>query len=419
MWHLNGQQIATASATTNTTISQDVTSFANGTNTWNVTATDTSGDTDVVSGSFATPATLEIRDELDQTLVDTATANLTFFGEDETVVTRSTSDGKIDMSGLPLHESFVIQVEANGYVTRESFARSVVERQTIYVLPDTANTVETQFAIDDPTGQFAASDTRVFVKKPIETNGTTNYEVVVADNLGTGTWTTTLHQDQRYIIEVEDTESGEIRQVGPYVASVSELVTLEVDELNFQFSDGVGQAEYAWNATYVNETEPAIDFQFEANETVDSFHVTISQRFNDSTVILDETVTNHDGPIDRRAAIPDHIENPNQTTWNVTWTAEIDGDRATGSTLVGKSGLPANLPGLSQHILSIVGILGIFLVAGLFSQANVSIGAITTSLVAAGLWFVGIIPEAVSGIFIAIALMVGVLYHVRLGQQPR
>ena len=419
VWHLNGQQIATGTATAETTLSKDVTNLQDGTNTWNVTVTDTTGDTAVASGSFATPATLEIRDELDQSLVDSATATVTFFGDDESVVTRTTSDGTIDMSGLPLDESFIVQVEADGYVTRESFARSVVERQTVYVLPDTADTVETQFEIDDPTGQFEAQSTRVFVKKPITDGGTTTYETVVADNLGTGTWTTTLEQGGRYLIEVENANTGEIRQLGPYVASVSELVTLEVDQLEYQFSGQIAKSGYRWNATYVNQTEPTIEFQFAANETVDRFHVTISERYNDSRVILDEQRVNHNGPIVLEAPIPETVDNPDQTTWNVTWTATVDGETTESSTLVGKSGLPANIPGVGDEILSMVGILAIFVVAGLFSQANFSVGAITTALVAAGLWFVGILPNAVSGLFIAIALLVGVLYHVHRGPQPR
>jgi hypothetical protein len=423
VFELNGNQIETVSTTQSGTISVDTSAFSEGTNTWTATATDSTGNTTSVSGSFATPATLEIRDELSQELVnDTQTTlNVTFFGSEGSVTTRETSTGKVDMSGLPLDESFTVQVEADGYLTRQSFARSVVERDTIYLLNSSTETVSTQFEIDDPTGQYDQQSTRIFVKKPIEKDTGTVYEVVVSDYVGPGGWTTELAKDERYLIEVEDASTGRSTEVGPYVASVSERVPLEIDELEFDFAGSIrdGQINYEWNAGYLNQTGPAVDFAFQADARVDRLHVEIYQQHNENNVILNETIRNHEGPIDLRALVPESVENPDQTNWNVEWEATIDGEKADGSRLVGSGTLNPNFPGVGNTVLSIVGVLSIFVVAGFFSQANVSVGAIATSLVAGALWFVGVIPDAVSGIFIAVALMVGVMYHVQRGPQAR
>ena len=420
-WYLNGQQVDTTTATDSGTVSVDVTGFVGGSNDWSVVAEDTTGATTSIEGSFATPNTLEIRDEQnpDQLVTTDTEIEVTFFGDDQTVETRTTTDGTIDMSGLPLDESFTVQVDADGYLVRQSFARSVVERQEIFVLNDSAETVETQFEVNDPTGQFPSETSRVFVKKPIERGGTTQYEVVVADQIGSGGWTTTLAKDQRYLIEVENPNTGEIRQLGPYVASVNEVVTLNVDDLNYDFTQNVGDVNFDWDATYINETGPAIDFQFVADDTIDKFDVTIHKRNNESVTILEEQFTNYNGNISLRAMIPEYIEDPDTTTWVVNWNATIDGETTDSSTIVGRGTLGTSIPGVGGTVLSIVGVLAIFVVAGLFSAANVSVGAIATSLVAAGLWFVGIIPSAVSGAFIAVALMIGIITHVQRGPQPR
>jgi hypothetical protein len=55
----------------------------------------------------------------------------------------------------------------------------------------------------------------------------------------------------------------------------------------------------------------------------------------------------------------------------------------------------------------------ILLVGGLFSQANIGVGTIATALVAGGLWFIGALPAEVSGLAIALALLLGAMTFVR------
>lgn len=421
-WKLNGQTVKTATTTQDGLFSADVSSFTGGLNDWSLTAEDSTGDTTSVSGSFRTPTRLEIRNETNPSDLVTSQAEVevTFFSNEDSVVTRTTTDGTIDMSGLPLNEDFTVSVDAEGYYERQSYVSSIVEQQELYILNDTKPTVETQFEVEDPTGKYSSGDTRVFVLKAITQNGQTEYKPIVSDLLGVGGWTTTLAKDERYIVELEDPQTGDRRQVGPYVARISERVPIEIEEFSFDFSGEVGDIGYQWNAKYLNTSsvEPAVDFVFSADQTIEKLTVEIRHQHTDE-VILSETFRNYNGPIDLRAGIPDKYEDPDQTNWVVDWNATINGDTIESTTLVGDGRLQPNTPGLGDRVLSIVGVLVIFIVAGLFSQANVSVGAISTSLVAGGLWFVGIIPSSVSGIFIAISLMIGVMYHIRLGPQAR
>lgn len=416
-WFLNNNSLKTTQVSSDSTVSVETDQYQAGLNEWRVEATDSQGNTDSISGSFRTPTELELRNETspDELVTEESNVTVTFFadGSDETI-TKTTSDGKLNMTGLPLNEDFTVQVEAENYTTRESYVSSVVERQRIYLLPKNADSATVRFDVSDPTGQFSSETTRVFVKKPITRNNETTYETVVADIIGTGTWTTTLERSQRYKIEVRDIDSGATRELGPYVATADELVELEIDQLDFSFSDQFGDGiGYHVNAEYVNQTGPGVEFTFDAEKRIDRLDVVIYQRNDEDTVILNETIYNHDGPISLRGVVPESVDNPDTKSWVVAWDVKIDGETYDGTEVAGSGQLPQDVPGVGQTILSAVGMLVIFVVAGLFSQANVGIGAITTAIVAGALWFIGVVPGAVSGIGIAVALLIGILYHVR------
>jgi hypothetical protein len=254
----------------------------------------------------------------------------------------------------------------------------------------------------------------VFIKKATTVNGTTEFRRIVGDRIGTGGFSTLLEQDERYLIEVENIETGEIRELGPYVTTTSKLVELELDEIDFGYSGSVEDTGYEWSAEYINETAPAIDFAFDYDGRLKRLDVVIRQRGGNETKIFDETYLNFEGTIQERILLPSTIEDPDTTTWIVEWNA-TNSPSLKGSAIIGKEQMPLGLGGVDSTVLSFVGVFVILLVAGLFSAANLSVGAITTSLVAAGLWFIGVLPGSVSGMAIAVALLVGVLYHIRRG----
>lgn len=415
VWQVNGTTVNTTTVTSAGTYSVDTTQFGPGENNWTVTATDPAGQSASASGSFGVPTEIEIRDELTGNLVTTQTdIEVTFFGDEDTVITRTTTNGTVDMSTLPLDQSYTIQVNASGYYERQSFARSVADQHVHYLLNESATAVETEFQLSDPTGEFSPRNSRIFIKKAIELNGTTEFRTIVGDRIGTGSFSTLLERDQRYLIEVEQIETGEIRELGPYVATSSKTVELEVDQIDYGFTGSADDVGYQWNAEYTNKTTPAIDFAFDYDGRLERLDVVIYQRGGNETVLFDETYLNFEGTIQERIPIPPSIENPDQATYIVEWNA-TNSPSLRGSATLGKQQLPLGLGGVDDGILSMVGVFIILLVAGLFSAANLSIGAITTSLVAAGLWFIGILPGEVSGLAIAVALLIGVMYHVRRG----
>jgi hypothetical protein len=141
------------------------------------------------------------------------------------------------------------------------------------------------------------------------------------------------------------------------------------------------------------------------------------KRSSTGNVVYETSYSDVTAPISLKVDLPT-VENPKSETWVVSWEATIvdeNGNEETVSdaTTIGQTQMEIPIPGVPQGMLSLVGILAVLCVGGLFSAANVGVGGVATALSAAGLWLVGILPEEVSGGFILIALFVAVLYHVQ------
>jgi hypothetical protein len=255
----------------------------------------------------------------------------------------------------------------------------------------------------------------VTVSKSFTRNGQTNQQVVVSDVIGVGGYSTVLEQDQRYLLKVIDTETGNRRTVGPYVATQAETVRLEIAALDFENQDP--QINYEWGASFQNETAPAIDFRFSSDDetTVENLDVEIVQRDGNVT-LLDKTFDNP-GTVKQELIIPIGTVNAESAVWEVTWTATIGGEQERGSEVVGQSSLGVPVPEMSQGVLTAMSVLFILMIAGLFSQANVAAGGVVTSLTAGGLFFVGALPGSASGLLIATALVVSIIAYARNNQE--
>ena len=398
----------------------------------NVIDSDVAGDDGSVSltvGSGTTemklqsgPSALEIRDEInpDELVTTEAEVELQFFAEDD-VITRSTDDGTIDMTGLPLDKSMTVQVSADGYVTRQAFIPSILEQQDVYILPDDVDSVETTFVLNDRTGAFPRDRSRVLVEKPITRDGETTYQVVVSDEIGVGDYSTILERDARYRLSILNEDTDNKRVLGPYISTSAQTVELEVDSVAFDSGDtNIG---YEWRADYQNETGAAIRFDFARTDAdeIRAFELTIESRDGEMTLLEEQygTVDNINEVVD----IPDSVDDPESKTWVVEWEAEaVSGgevENISGGKVVGADQLDVQIPGVGDDVMNVVSVLLILLVAGLFSAANVTVGGIVTSLTAGAMWFIGATPPEISGILIGTGLFISVIAHLRTNQQVR
>ncbi|WP_344057189.1 hypothetical protein, partial [Microbispora corallina] len=121
------------------------------------------------------------------------------------------------------------------YHDRRILLPSITEQRVIYLLPTEADSVETEFMLDDQTGEFG-SESILIVEKPIEDNNETTYRHLAGDEFGSANEITTqLEEGARYQLYLRD--EGEERSMGSYSADRERVVDLEVDDLVWELSE--------------------------------------------------------------------------------------------------------------------------------------------------------------------------------------
>jgi len=177
----------------------------------------------------ATPSKLEIRDEnAPGELITGINATIGFYpqGDLDEVVTRPAENGTVDMSGLPADQPFVAVASAEGYSNRRIYIDSLIETQDIYLVKDSADTVEIEFELDDFSGLYDESTTVLVVERSI--NG--DWQTVQGDFFGaTGRWDATLSRDVRHRLTLKNLENGEEKVVGQFTPQISGVRTITVD----------------------------------------------------------------------------------------------------------------------------------------------------------------------------------------------
>jgi len=211
-----GSTNITSSGTAEVSVSDE--NFVGGEHTVDVVATDAYGNTDSYSYTFSVPSKLEIRNESKPgELVDNATVEVSFYyrsGGEFRSVTRSTSNGTLNLDGLPVDRPLVASAEADGFKNRRIFISSLYEQQTLYLLPDSAKFVRTTFQLQDFSGEFPEDVTVLRVERVL--NGTT-YDTVVGDYFGAnGQFPAELAFNERHRLTLINTRTGETRDLGTY-----------------------------------------------------------------------------------------------------------------------------------------------------------------------------------------------------------
>jgi len=234
---LDGNEIGTDTTTSNGTVSTNANVSTGGSHNWSVDLEDGYGRTDSTSNfSFNAPSTLTIYNEsAPSQKLDNLTATITVYpgdtGSDTQIVTRNTSDGTLDMAGLPADQPIVIAADAPGYRPRRIFVTQLYEQQRIYLLPDNETYTEVVFDIKDYSGQYPSGTTVLQVQRAIDGNWTT----VLGDYFGaTGEFSAQLSYNTRHRLVLRNTETGQMEVLGTYTP-----VTSEVEQVAVSPSTGI------------------------------------------------------------------------------------------------------------------------------------------------------------------------------------
>jgi len=183
------------------------------------------------------PETLFVRNEsntsqlVDGNATSPVEVSIRFYLGDDTespsqVIERSTTDGTINMTGLPADESFVVVADAPGYLPRRIFVESLYQSESIYLLPETKAHVEKVYALSDFTGLYPKSETVLKIQRAIGGE----WETVQGDFFGaTGTMEAQLRYNTRHRLVLLNTETSRQRVLGRVTPLASGTEEIEVN----------------------------------------------------------------------------------------------------------------------------------------------------------------------------------------------
>lgn len=398
---LDGTQIDSQTISSNQTVTTSMPSDGQlgGGHSIQINVTDSYGQETTGSTTYNAPDTLYIRNELNHSELIPADGEVRFFGPDE-VYSRSAPNGKVNMTNLPVNQEFIVEVQPtnSNFTTRTFYLDSIYEQSSVYVLNTSAvETIQSRFVLNDPTGNYD-SQTRLKIQKPIEINGSTQYQGIVIDQFGVEGVTAVLQKGQRYQLSVaSETDS---QTVGPYRAATSETVAVEPGTPTINLT--VGQQGWTSAASLDNRT---LEYGYKDPEKLtDSVTVWIYERGNMSNKLqANQTYTS----VGTATGIVSLTKEESQKEWRVVFVANRDGETIVSGDVVsnGQDGTPPT--GSNWTLMFGVGTL--ILLAGAFSVVNAGIGAIIVSLAGGLLWWLGFLGGAASAITISLAIFISVI----------
>ena len=361
------------------------------------------------------PQTLEIRNETNPSELVTTNAEITvqFFSGDS-VEERSTTDGTIDLSGLPTDEPLIVLANADGYFERTVIVENIFQRQRIYLLDQNLSSSTVRFQLQDQTGRFPSDSTTLRIQKPIAEGGDTTFQTVAGDRFDAGgSLITELETGQRYRLEVQN-EAGETRALGSYTVSGDATEPLPIGEIVI-----AGEARDSGVAAQASLQNPPPDAShgkevrmilIDREQLTDNFTVRI---VNESgTVIRPETTQT--GPFGRWAEtypVTSATWDDNETLF-VQYTVSRNGEVIKIERPVGDLPDLAEDWAIDSRVLELMGLVSIVALMGFIVIAAPSLAAIVGVLFATILTLLGIVD--IPGVALGVAGSVAILY--RLGE---
>jgi hypothetical protein len=403
----DGNQVKQTDITSAQTVSYTLNSVTAGSHNWTVTAEDSFGNSNSQSYSYGVPDTLYIRNETNASeLVDSPTeVQVTFFAENGSVYTRQTTTGTIDMRGLPATEDFYVQANADGYRDRTVYLESLIEQQTVYLLNESVSSATIVFELDDSTGRFPASETTLFVEKPINVSGSTQYRVIASDQFGAANEIVTeLENNQRYRLRVESPD-GETRILGNYRTAGDARAVLPIGQVSVGNAPEEGAA---FDAELIEQNgQPAVRIVYRDTAAATTDLRLEIHEMNDPTTVI-RANTSESGPFGvysetYQLPAPYNASSSLSVQYHANRTNAAD----TGDTVnIGEIN-SLSFGNLDGNVLSLAGWVGLVAVAGFTAPISGALGAMATVIFASFLAIAGIlsIPGALLGLAGATAVL--------------
>jgi len=336
--------------------------------------------------------------------------------QDDDVYPRTPTNGVIDMEGLPVNEPFVVGIrdDSDTYVSRLTLIDTIFEQQSVYLINASVDTAIIRFTIEDRTGQFAGTGTKIQIRRAINTTTSPadeeEYVIVAGDVVGSQLqFETELEQDVRYRVRIQN-EDGETRQLGAFTARVDQVIGLTISgiDVGVDIPEDEPVISSSIDDSVANQTSLQFSYVDLAQETTE-VDLRVLQAGNTSNVLDTATVT-----------APPNVSTFQHTTTLTGAQADMqavyqveyirNGNTFDATAAYGLNQYPVNLP-LSDAWRQIFGVGFLIVLGGIFSVANARIGAIMIPGVAALLYAIGFISGFATILGISLAMVLGIGYN--------
>lgn len=362
----------------------------------------------------STPAKMEVYNEsAPESLINDRELTAEFYDLDgEKIFERSTTNGVFDLSGID-ESQFAVRLEDSqgDYASRQVIIKDITIQQDAWMLNTNGSvqTVTPTFVIEDETGTYDPTTSRVYIQRGLNISNQTTYKTVAAEEVGVDGYTETIESDQRYRIIVESPDGSDRRVLGKFSATDSQTYTLTVEELIFDLTADSEAVSWGFNHTEVENGQDQVHFRYQdLEDATTDLDVVIYERGNASNELHNSTYRGPLGNLSIIEPVPAQYEN---SEWVVEWNAErdtgdLDAKRAAGP--LGVIPLPT-----SDRLVHTIAVGFILIVGGLASKVNSAAVGITVAGTAGLAYYIGFLPTAVAGGMIALAFLVPVLYLVQ------
>ena len=335
-------------------------------------------------------------DRLDEHRIDATFHDI----DGEELFEKSTTDGQFTIEGVEdTVYSVTFDYSADDYHDRTVIIHDIYGENDVFLVEDSdfIDTVDPQFVINDETGQFDPTTSRVFLERSLEIDGDMSYVRVAGEEIGVDGYRETLQEDIRYRLVVENVE-GDTRVLGKFKAQDDATYTLVVEDVTFDI--GTDDDEVEWSASYESREDlnDLVRFNYsDEGDATTSIDVLIHERGNESNVVHDQT---HSGPYGELAIVE---QTPLETEWTITWEATRDGTDLEATTVVGPRGhLDAPLDDRWRHTIAVSILL---VIGGLASRANAVVVSVSVASVAGMFWYIAWLPADITAGIIVLAFV--------------
>jgi len=359
------------------------------------------------------PSELQVFYETDpDTLINDSSFNLSvrFFSQSDTntVIERPVTNGTVSLANIPTDQRFVVTIQSDnnaGLTYRRIIIDSIVKTEQIYLLRDSEPQSQIIFNLDDPTGQFPAEVTQLYVEKPItkdydlDGEEETRYQTIAGDTFGaTGEFSAILQSSARYRLRVETDAGDQSRILGAYSVSGSTTVPIQIQRIKPQSDTDSGASVYGG----IGPNGDSLTVRYRDPDSRTS-EVRYSVKYPNGSTWISET-TRTSTPFSDTYILP---AGGNGSDYTVNYEYDRAGETISDSFVASAINEIADRTGIDGGLLSAISIVIILAVIGLVTLVKTELAPFSGTAAASLLTILGFIsiPSPILGIAGAVSVL--------------